>query len=156
MRFNGITWSVMKTFPGGISSGLAISKTSVWVFGGFGRAAWHYNGSNWTRSVSGRGLDGASALSPSSIWAYSTKGAAHWNGKSWKRGHHSSSLCRKRRWAARSWQACTLAPARSVYVLGSEGGETVGGPLVLLHYNGTSWHRVATAKEAGAPDGHRR
>lgn len=43
------------------------------------------------------------------------------------------------------------ASARSVYAIGSGGDETVGGPLVVLHYNGTSWRRLALSKTAGGP-----
>jgi hypothetical protein len=150
VQFNGSRWSVVKTFPGGISSGLAISKTDVWVFGGYGRPAWHYNGSSWTQSASGQGLEGASALSPSSIWAYSRSGAAHWNGRTWKKTSLVK-LVPKTPLGSRFVAGIYAHSARSVYALGSEGGETVGGPLVLLHYNGASWHRVVISKKVGAP-----
>ena len=150
VQFNGSRWSVVKTFPGGISSGRAISKTDVWVFGGYDRPAWHYNGSRWTQSASGEGLNGASALSPSSIWAYSMSGVAHWNGRTWKKTSLIK-LVPKTPLGEPFVAGVYARSARSVYALGSEGGETVGGPLVLLQYNGTSWHRAVISKEAGGP-----
>ena len=149
-RFNGRSWSVVKRLRLAISSGLAISKTDVWVFGGYGSPAWHYNGSSWTRSRSGNGLFGASALSPSSIWAYSRTGVAHWSGRTWTR----TSLARllpKSPLGSPFVAGVYAASARSVYAIGSGGGETVGGPVVVLHYNGKSWRRLALSKQPGGP-----
>lgn len=150
VRFNGSSWSVVRTFPGPITSGLAVSKTDVWAFGGTGQAAWHYTGSGWSKAPTGRGLAGASALSPSSIWAYDSSGAAHWNGRAWKKTSLLRLVPRTPLGEPRV-DGIYARSARSVYALGSEGGETVGGPLVLLHYNGTSWRRVLIAKEEGEP-----
>jgi hypothetical protein len=148
MRFNGSSWSLVKTFRGEISSGLVISKTDVWVFSSLG--TWHYNGAAWTRSVGGKGLLGASALSPSSIWAYGVTSVAHWNGRTWTR----TSLRRlvpKIELGSPFLAGIYAASARSIYVNGSEGAESVGGPLVLLHGNGTSWRRLAISKRIGGP-----
>jgi len=150
VRFNGSSWSVVKTFTGGISSGLALSSTDVWVFGGDGGPAFHYNGSSWKSSASGLGLEGASALSPHSIWAYSPSGAAHWNGKAWTKTSLLT-LVPKKELASRVVAGIYARSARNVYALASEGAESVGGPLVLLHYNGARWRRVVISKKVGEP-----
>jgi hypothetical protein len=56
LRYNGHAWTASHTFTKAIGSGLAISRTDVWVFGepfvpGSGLGSWHYNGSRWSMRV---------------------------------------------------------------------------------------------------------
>lgn len=156
-RYNGSSWSVLKKV-GYIDSGLAVSSTSDWVFGGATAtsrttSAWHYDGSTWTKVASGSGLDGASAVSPASIWGYGGKDVAHWNGKTWAKTSVARLLPRNTSISRSFVAGIYAAGAHNVYAIGSGGAETVGGPIVVLHYNGSKWSRVAARKTPGAPEG---
>lgn len=167
LRWNGSGWSVMRTFSQLAGGAAVISSTDAWVFGGPvgvspGLGAWHFSGSSWTHSPGTARLNGGSALSASSVWAYGGTDVAHWNGHAWA----FTSLAR-------------LLPARdpnglnspgltaiyaqnptSVWAIGDGTREDEGGPIVVLHFNGHAWSKLATASFGGdnaasqlAPDG---
>ena len=162
LRYNGTSWSALKKF-GYITSGLAISKTDVWVFGGASSSsqttsAWNYNGATWTKVASGSGLYGGYALSPSSVWAYGRTTVAHWNGRSWAKASVARLLPKKTDVSISTMSGIYAASGHSVYGLGTGGAETVGGPIVLLHYNGKAWSKIKVARvqanpQAIVPDG---
>jgi len=162
LRYNGTSWSVVKSFGKVINSGLALSPTDVWVFGqSFAPdiGTWHYNGSTWTKVSSGSGLNGASALSSGNIWAYGGTNVAHWNGSSWKKTSVKSLLPKNTQLSHSFVAGIYAASSSSVYAIASGGRQDEGGPLVLLHYNGSSWSRLALNSSLGGPvavvpDGH--
>ena len=54
LKYNGHTWSVVRTFGNEIADGTVLASNDVWVYGqaaipGFQPAlgVWHYNGSSW-------------------------------------------------------------------------------------------------------------
>jgi hypothetical protein len=152
LRFDGNGWRQVKAFGEVINSGLALSPTNVWVFGAaFGPSlgAVHYNGHTWTKSA--RGLLGASALSARSIWAYGKSSVAHWNGSTWR----STSVGRL---LPKGNQVCgpgllagiDALSARDVFAVAKGGCPDGEGPLVLLHYNGSRWSKVAPSKHINA------
>jgi hypothetical protein len=153
VRWNGSTWTVVKQFSGNIGSGLAVNRTDVWVFGleAGHLGTWHFNGSGWTRVSSGRGLFGASALSPTSIWAYGSTSVAHWNGRSWTRTSVARLLPRNNEFSHWGLAGILAVSERNVWALASGGTQDVGGPPLLLHFNGTRWQRSAT-KDIGQPE----
>lgn len=156
LRWNGSTWSVIRKFTKAIGSGLVISRSDVWVFGspfapGTGLGSWNYNGHKWTQRRSGRGLFGASALSPASIWAYGSKNVAHWNGHTWTRTSVASLLPPNTPVCGSGLSGIDAISARSVWAIGTGGCQDQGGPFVLLHYNGAAWSRIALLKNLGAP-----
>jgi hypothetical protein len=152
LRWNGSAWSAVKTFPGQIADATVVSGTDVWVYGTSpspglpALGTWFYNGTKWVR-VS-KSFTGGSALSDKNVWAFSGTSLEHWDG---------------RKWTATSVRA--LLPARnpgglndpavagvlalsadSVYALGSGNAEDEGGPLVVLHYNGSTWSKVGSGQ----------
>lgn len=151
LRFNGSRWSKVTKFSREIRSGLALSKTDVWVFGSPGAGTWHFNGRHWTKFASGRGLEGASALSARSIWAYGGTSVAHWNGHSWIASSLARLLPRNTQHSHSFLAGIYAASASSVYVAASGGRVGENGPLILLHFNGSAWHRVAFSKSLGGP-----
>jgi hypothetical protein len=156
LRFNGTSWSATTKTFGEVSSGLAVSKSDAWVFAtatssSTSTSAWHYNGTSWTKVGSGAKLFGASALSPSSIWAYGGKDVAHWNGRVWNKTSVAKLLPRNTEISISGLAGIYAASKHSVYALGSGGAETVGGPIVLLHYNGKTWRRIKVAKVQASP-----
>jgi hypothetical protein len=154
LHYNGSNWSVVKKFSKPIESGLAISSTNVWVFGNeFGDAlgTWHYNGGNWTRSSSGSGLSGGYALSAGSIWAYGGADVAHWNGVTWKKTSLAHLLPKKTEFSRWAVAGIYAASAKNVYAVASGDTQDEGGPVGLLHYNGSKWTRLFRSTKAGGP-----
>lgn len=156
LRYNGHSWTASHTFTKAIGSGLAISRTDVWVFGepfvpGSGLGSWHYNGSRWSRSPTGAGLLGASPLSARSIWAFGTKKVAHWNGKAWTDASVASVLPPNNELCSSRLTGIWAQSPTSVWATGTGGCQDQGGPFVLLHYNGATWSQVSLINSLGAP-----
>lgn len=149
LRFNGSSWAAVKKFSKPLNSGVALSSTDVWVFGATG--TWHYNGHSWTHFTSGSGLNGGSALSASSIWAYGGTSVAHWNGSTWTKTSVAGLLPKNTELSHSFMAGIYAASASNVYAVGSGGRQDEGGPLVLLHYNGHVWSRVAENTSLGDP-----
>ena len=148
LRWNGSDWSAVRSFAGQIGGAAVISKTDVWVFGepvfpGSGMGTWHYNGHAWAKVASGHGLEGGSALSAGSIWAFDGTAVAHWNGHTWTRTSVASLLPPKTELNDPAVVGIDAQSSGSVYAVGSGNLEDEGGPTVILHYNGHSWAKVA-------------
>jgi hypothetical protein len=167
LRWNGRTWTVQRTFPDQIGGAVVINHRDVWVFGqpffpGTGLGAWHYNGSTWTRVTSGHGLQGGSALSASDIWAVDGADVAHWNGSTWSRTSVAHLLPAKQPLNGPALTGIFAQSGHSVYAIGNGGLEDEGGPLVVLHWNGRQWSKVAEGNygfgvqpmQQASPDGH--
>jgi len=158
MRWNGRAWSqVGLWYIDPINSAAVLSPTDVWVFGA--PMAWHWNGNGWWMvSAAGGGADvnGGSALSADDAWVYGgpneAAGApgtdvAHWNGRSWKSTSLARLLTASQDRPGEVASVYEQSPD-SVYALGSASGfvsasNPAGNELILLHWNGRSWSRVA-------------
>ena len=156
LHYDGSNWTIVKRFAKPVESGLAISSSNVWVFGqSFAPelGTWHYNGATWTKVSSGGGLNGASALSANSIWAYGGTNVAHWNGSTWKKTSVKSLIPKNGEFTR--WQVTGIVPisSASVYAIASGGKQDVGGPIAVLHYNGHAWTRLVLTRAAGGPVG---
>jgi hypothetical protein len=148
LRWNGSSWSAERSFAGQIGGAVVISASDVWVFGehifpGSGLGTWHYNGHAWAKVGSGHGLEGASALSARSIWAFDGAKVAHWNGHTWTRTSVAGLLPAKQELNDPAVVGIDAQSKDSVYAIGSGNLEDEGGPTVILHYNGHSWAKVA-------------
>jgi hypothetical protein len=150
LRYNGTTWSTVKSFSQEVSSGLAISSRDAWVFTG-SSALWRYNGSSWSKTRARHRLFGGSALSPASVWAYGEKRVGHWNGKSWSWTSVARLLPRNTSLSISDLTGIYAASRRNVYAIGSGGRESIGGALVVLHYDGRRWKRVGFNSKLGTP-----
>ena len=167
LRWNGSKWTVMRTFNREIGGGVVLAADDVWVFGmpyipGAYLGAWHYNGRTWTKVSGGSGLEGGSGLSASDIWAFDGTDVAHWNGSTWKRTSVTGLLPPRNALNGPAVTGIYAQSADSVYAVGNGNQQDEGGPLVLLHYNGRSWAKVAEGNyglgtqplQQIAPDGH--
>ena len=164
LRWNGRHWSVRESFTGAITGAAVLSRADVWVFGAPAPGAagtWHFNGRSWSRVSSGRGLVSGSALRADSVWAFGGSRVAHWNGRDWSRTSVQRLLPARRLLNDPAVTAIYAQSRRSVWAVGDGNRQDEGGPLVILHYNGRSWSRVARAAISGypaesqlAPDGH--
>jgi hypothetical protein len=167
LRWNGSGWTAMRSFSRAIGGAAVISSTDVWVFGeqfipGAGLGAWHYNGATWSQSPGTGSLNGGSALSATSVWAYGGTDVAHWNGHAWAFTSVASLLPARDPHGLNDpgVTAIYAQSADSVWAIGDGSREDEGGPVVVLHFNGRAWSKVATASSSGdnapsqlAPDG---
>jgi hypothetical protein len=164
LRWNGSRWITERTFPvggGGIASGEALSARNVWVFGFADLAGpigtWHFNGRTWTKVASGHGLVGGSGS-----WAFGGSTVAHWNGHTWTRTSVARLLPKKMKNGLNGPAVNSMyaQSATNVWAVGDGNLQDEGGPLVILHYNGHTWSKVASSSTVGypypslAPDGH--
>jgi hypothetical protein len=144
LRWNGHTWSVVRTFGQPIG-GASVSSNDVWVFGQSAinqqLGVWHYNGHRWSRV--GSDLDGGSALSATSVWAFRGRSVYHYNGHSWARKSVARLLPHSNGTNNPELSAIYAQSATSVYAVGNGQAEDDGGPTVILHYNGHAWRKVA-------------
>jgi hypothetical protein len=120
----------------------------VWAFGqpfvpGSNLGAWHYNGHAWSRVAGGGGLEGGSALSPGNVWAFGGTAVAHWNGHTWSRTSVAHLLPARQLLNNPAVTGIYAQSANSVYAIGSGNLQDEGGPIVVLHYNGHTWTKVA-------------
>jgi hypothetical protein len=148
LRWNGRSWTVERSFARQIGGAVVLSPSDVWVFGqpvfpGAGLGAWHYNGRTWSQVASGHGLQGGSALSPCSIWAFDGSDIAHWNGSTWSRASVADLLPPKQELNGPMLTGIYAQSKDSVYAIANGGRQDDGGPTVILHWNGHQWHKVA-------------
>ncbi|HEY6297528.1 MAG TPA: hypothetical protein VIX15_17870, partial [Streptosporangiaceae bacterium] len=167
LRWNGSTWAVEHTFSRAIAGAAVLGASDVWVFGdpvfpGQGLGAWHYNGHTWSQPASGHGLEGGSGLSAGDIWAFDGADVAHWNGSTWSRTSLASLLPAKQQLNDPALTGIYEQSPHSVYAIGNGRAQDEGGPLVILHWNGSAWSRVAQGNygigtlpvQQVGPDGH--
>ena len=159
LKYNGHSWSVVRTFGNEIADATVLASNDVWVYGetgipGFQPAlgVWHYNGSSW-RQVS-TSIQGGSALSATSAWGFNGVDVEHWNGAKWTAMSVKSLLPAKNPEGLNNpGVAGVLALSNTnVYALGSGGTQDEGGPLVVLHYNGHKWTKLAAGPVRQRPE----
>lgn len=135
---------------------VALSLRDAWFFdtGQPGGRAWHYNGHRWSRTPNSSALTYGSALSPDSIWATGATSVAHWNGHAWSRTSVKGLLVgcpREPDLCGPHLSGIYAQSPDSVWATGTGERETIGGPLVVLHFNGSRWTRVALSDAARDP-----
>lgn len=148
LRWDGRRWTVVRSFSRVVGGAVVLSPSDVWVFGepdvpGAGLGAWHYNGRTWTKVASGHGLEGGSGLSARDIWAFDGADVAHWNGSTWSRTSVAALLPVKQLLNDPALTAIFEQSRHSVYAVANGQLQDEGGPLVLLHWNGSVWSKVA-------------
>jgi type IV secretory pathway VirB2 component (pilin) len=148
LRWNGRAWTVQRSFSKQIGGAVVISPGDVWVFGqpyfpGTGLGAWHYNGRTWSSVASGHGLQGGSALAANDIWAVDGADVVHWNGSTWSRTSVARLLPARAELNNPMLTGIFAQSRTSVYAIGNGDEQDEGGPVVILHWNGRQWSRVA-------------
>jgi hypothetical protein len=166
LHYNGRRWSVAITFQDPIGGADVLGGHDVWVFGWNGvrqqLGVWHYNGHAWRRV--GENIDGGSALSAANVWGFSGTSIDHYNGRTWSSTPISKLLPPKAPLTHPLVTGIYAQSAHSVYAVGNGNSnvQNAGGPLVVLHYNGRTWRKVAEGEygygtepsQQIAPDGH--
>lgn len=156
LHWNGRTWSVVKTFAAPVAGASIPAASDLWVFGHDYAPAlgvWHYNGRTWARVSTN--LTGGSALSASDVWAFSGTSVDHWNGRHWAGTSVKKLLppVLQQGLNAPAVYSVLALSADSVYAVGNGRAQDAGGPIVVLHYNGHTWSRVADGANANG-DGY--
>jgi len=171
LHWNGSSWSVAATFSRNVAwlgnpigAVVVLSPSDVWAFSGSyaphnGPGALHYDGHSWSRVAVGTNLERGSGLSPDDIWAFGGQDVAHWNGVTWSFTSVASLLPATRDGDDPVVTGIDAQSPGSVYAVGNGNALRGGGPIVILHYNGGSWTRVAQGGSYGygsqiASDGH--
>ena len=153
LTWNGVAWSRVKTLPGSTSDVSVLGRNDVWVFnapsGSAEGGVWHFTGHAWTRVSAKYGA--GFARTDKDVWAFTPfHGAtmAHFNGAAWTTynlarllppgiGRHDP--------VGTHLAAVRALSAGDVYAVGVGDNQTnAGGPLVVLHYNGHAWTRIAS------------
>jgi hypothetical protein len=143
-RWNGRKWSVVKSFPGSVTSLSVLGPGDVWAFGGAagGQGVFHFNGRGWAEVAST--LQGGSAGSDRDVWAYSGSQVAHYDGRKWTATNVAGLFPTS--------SGATVAPVvtgvlalgpGNVFATGEGWGGHFGGPAVVLHFDGHRWSRAA-------------
>jgi hypothetical protein len=153
VKWNGHTWKAEHTFTGSLTGATVISSRNIWAFfASFlpGGGAYHYNGHSWKHVSSGHGLTGGSASSAGNVWAFDGADVARWTGGTWKRTSVKHLLPKTIPGPLNDPAVVAMwaQSAHSVWALGDGNDEDQGGPVVVLHYNGHSWKKVASASQA--------
>jgi hypothetical protein len=148
LRWNGAKWSVVRTFTRQIGGASVVAGNDVWVFGepitpGSGLGAWHYDGHAWKQV--GKNLMGGSALSATDAWAFNGTNVDHWNGRKWASTSVKSLLPPVIPGPLNDPSVVDVLALSdgNVYAVGNGNDEDDGGPVVVLHYNGHKWAKVA-------------
>ena len=156
LRWTGSKFAVVKTFGGPIWGASVFGPKDVWVYGlapaGFAFDApdigvWHYNRRTWTRV--GKNISGGSALNDHDVWGFTTSSVEHWNGHTWTATSVKSLLPPKApKPAASNPQVLGILALSdsNVYAIGNGTYQVVGGPVVVLHFNGHAWSKLATGQ----------
>ncbi|WP_300605484.1 hypothetical protein [Trebonia sp.] len=150
VRWNGAKWSVVKVFADEINAISVLAPDDVWVFGVLAvphvvaaLGVWHYNGHTWSQVA--KNISGGSALSATDVWGFTGTSVEHWNGHTWKATSVSALLPPKQSTGLNLPQVVAILALSdsNVFAVGNGNQEDDGGPVVVLHYNGHSWARVA-------------
>jgi hypothetical protein len=157
LRWNGSTWSAVRTFTGAIAGATVLSGRNVWVYGQEAEpgepalGVWFYNGKTWTH-VS-QTIQGGSALSDKNVWGFSGTNVEHWNGARWTAASVRSLLPAKNPNGLNfpAVVGILALSAKNVYAFGNGGAQDEGGPLVVLHYNGSTWSKAAAGQFGYGP-----
>jgi hypothetical protein len=166
-HWNGATWKISHAFPDKgpvpptIAGGTATSSANAYAFlfspTGPDRT-WHYNGHSWSRDPAADGVFAASSLSARNIWAIGQYTVRHYNGSRWTSTSLKHLLPTPSQLCPSGLTDIYAVSSRSIWAAGSGECEDEGGPLVLLHSNGSRWskvtlhHRYGTATQL-VPDG---
>jgi hypothetical protein len=142
-RWNGRSWTVVKSFPDPITGLSVLGPSDVWAFGGgSGGGVFHFNGRGWAEVSST--LWGGSATSDRDVWAYSGTQLAHYDGRKWTETNVAGLFPASTggRVAPVVTGVLALAPG-NVFAVGVGWAGVGGGPSVVLHFNGHGWSRAA-------------
>lgn len=148
LHWNGRAWQLARRWHRGPITGLtALTSRNIWVFGTTqagltGTGTWHYDGQSWRR-VAGRAADiyRASAVSSRDIWAIAADGShdsvIRYDGTGWRVIPGGRAL------AGQDMRDILAISHRNVWVVGTT---TMKGStrLLLAHWNGRTWARLAT------------
>jgi hypothetical protein len=151
LRWNGSKWSVVKTLLGDVWGATVLGPKDVWMYGqlgGFDAAAFgvlHYNGITWTQI--GKNISGGTALNDHDVWGFTATTVQHWNGHKWTGTSVKSLLPAVQMPHGINdpmVEGVLALSDTNVYALGNGNQQDDGGPLVVLHFNGHKWSKLAT------------
>ncbi len=139
-------WDPVRTLGYRVTQVSVRSAKDVTVFGPSG--TYHFNGSTWTRQ--GGAVSGGYSVAGTDDWTYEGTTVTHLvNGKA-KNFNLVKDLPPLQKPASMNDPAVDGVIAltdRNVYAIGSGNAEDTGGPTWILHYDGSTWKKVASYGE---------
>jgi hypothetical protein len=155
LHWNGKGWRIARRWRSGQITGLtAISIRDVWVFGTTVTGSrllgtWHFDGTSWTQVAGPAGsVYRASAVSHTDVWAIAatsdTDIILRYNGHTWWRVRTGPVFN-----GARPEDILAVSD-RDVWIAGNEVSSAGTPRLVLAHWNGSYWSRLANGLPAWA------
>lgn len=141
LRWTGSKFAVVKTFGGPIWGASVLGPKNVWVYG-----------------LAPAGFAFEAALNDHDVWGFTTTSVRHWNGHQWAATSVRSLLPPKAPKPVHSNPQVVGVLALSdsnVYAIGNGTYQVTGGPVVVLHYNGHKWSKLATGNFGFGPDWQR-
>jgi hypothetical protein len=151
-------WTVRTTLGGYVNAVSVLAANDVWVFAF--TATYHYNGSTWAKAAGG--ASGGSALSASDYWLTGASGqttVTHVKNGTKVTFNLAGLLPAKTKIALDDPAVAGVYAASdtNVYVIGNGRAQDAGGPVVILHYDGHAWTKLASYPLGNpfdiAPDG---
>jgi hypothetical protein len=153
LHWDGKVWHIARRWPSGQITGLtAISAGDVWVFGTSITGSrlvgtWHFDGRSWApvRGQAGS-IYRASAVSHTDIWAIAATSNAdillRYDGRAWSRVRTGPVF------NGAQPQDILAVSNRDVWMAGNEVSRDGTPRLVLAHWNGSRWSRLASGLSA--------
>ena len=147
-------WEPVKTLGGVILSASVLANNDVTVFGPLG--TYHFNGCTWTREFGD--VAGGDSVAATDDWMYDGVTLYHLDGHTKKTFDLARLLPLPNGLNSPRIDGVLALTDRNVYVIGNGEAQDAGGPIVILHYNGSTWKKVAQygTGNPGQPsyDGH--
>jgi hypothetical protein len=102
----------------------------------------------------GNGDSSGSALNDHDVWGFTASSVEHWNGSTWMATSVNRLLPPKDPHGLNDPKVVGILALSdsNVYAIGNGNRQDEGGPVVVLHFNGHKWSKLATGEFGFGPD----
>jgi hypothetical protein len=132
-------WTLRRSLQGVAFQTDVVSGRDVTVY--VPHAVYHFDGASWTKAADS--ITDGYALSASDGWTYSGTTVTHVDGKSRTTYDLASLLPAKTELDGPRVAAVYAVSDHNIYVIGNGETQDAGGPVVVLHYEGHTWTKLA-------------
>jgi hypothetical protein len=135
-------WTLRHTMYGDVFQATVVSSRNVTFYVPGGR--YHFDGATWTEVH--EAISDGYAFSASDGWTFSRPAGTtvtHVDGRSRTTYNLKSLLPAKEELNGPGVAAIYAVSDKNVYVIGDGNAQDAGGPVVVLHYNGSTWTKLA-------------
>ncbi|MCW2935645.1 MAG: hypothetical protein JWM19_6607 [Actinomycetia bacterium] len=134
-------WTLRRTMYGDVFQATVVSSRNVTFYVPGGR--YHFDGATWTEAH--ESISDGYAFSGSDGWTFSLAGTTvtHIDGRKHTTYNLKNLLPAKEELNGPRVAAIYAVSDKNVYVIGDGEQQDAGGPVVVLHYNGSTWTKLA-------------